>query len=214
MSSQQHAIAVVLESIRVFRVDLTGARNITRDATLANVSRQGLAVQYTLQGTFNNVAGWTQAFSGLELAPFDENIATRVAADFTSAITVYTDLMIAFIEKHGVLTSPDSPLAPEGAIIGREIATLHIGVELARVLTNLSYLPLPLLEQALLSWFRVFAQARLDEIVAQGRLAQDAFELAAARYPRPTARGPEQANVVQVGGEVKVALPSEAPARK
>ncbi|KAH9856124.1 hypothetical protein C2E23DRAFT_503643 [Lenzites betulinus] len=140
MSSQQHAAAVILESIRVFRVDLTGARNITRDATLANVRNQGLAVQYTLQGTFTNVAGWTNAFAGLELAPFDDSIAMRVATDFTGAITVFTDLMIALIEKHAVLTSPESPLAPDGAIIGREISTLNIGLQVCPLLKLASFL--------------------------------------------------------------------------
>ncbi|KAI0819846.1 hypothetical protein BC628DRAFT_1423481 [Trametes gibbosa] len=188
MTTQQHAAAVVLESIHVLTVDTTGARNLTRDATLANVSAQGFAVRYSINGAFVTLAAWINAISQLDSTPFDDTVALRVFSGFSRFVTVYSDLMNALIEKHDVLTSQNSPLAPDGAIIGSLIAEFQFIVSVY------------------LGWIVFFAPTRAAELAAQGSLASDAFELAATHYPRPGAKAPELP-------KGKLNLP-ETPARK
>ncbi|KAH9856178.1 hypothetical protein C2E23DRAFT_882289 [Lenzites betulinus] len=171
MSAQQHAAIVVIDSIRVLFVTTSGARGLTRDATLANVRGQALAVQYSIHGSIVTLAAWINAFSQLDTTPFAENVATKVVADFTNFITAYTDLMIALVEKHGVLTSQGSPLAPDGLIIGQHIAAFQSVVALYQM------------------WLASFIPTHVAELNAQGKLALDAYQLAAARYPNPSGEG-------------------------
>ena len=81
MSAQnEHAAVVVLESAHVATVNTAGARSLTNDATLENVSGQGnvgtwlplavdvahvspQAVRYSINGTFTSLAGWINAIA-------------------------------------------------------------------------------------------------------------------------------------------------------
>ncbi|KAH9856173.1 hypothetical protein C2E23DRAFT_882285 [Lenzites betulinus] len=171
MSVQQHAAVVVIDSIRVLFVTTSGARSLTRDATLANVSAQGYAVQYSINGAFISLAAWVNAISQLDRTPFDDNVAAKIITEYTAFVTAYIDLMIALIEKHDVLTSENSPLAPDGAIIGQQIAAFQFALALYQ------------------GWLANFIPTHLAELTRQGKLAFDAFQLAAARYPNPDGSG-------------------------
>ncbi|KAH9856135.1 hypothetical protein C2E23DRAFT_503902 [Lenzites betulinus] len=167
MSVQQHAAIVILESIHVLTVNTAGIRSITRDATLGNVSSQGHAVQYSMTGAFDTLAGWVNAIFELDSTPFDDNVAHKVVVEFTAFVQAYSGLMLALIEKHGVLTSARSPLGPDGAIIGEEIAYLQFGIAVFG------------------SWLTGYVPTRVVELAAQEKLAMEAFEKAAAKYPKP-----------------------------
>ncbi|KAH9856120.1 hypothetical protein C2E23DRAFT_882247 [Lenzites betulinus] len=212
MSTQHHSLAVTLESIHVLTVDTTGARNITRDATPANLSGQGDGIQSALAGTFINAAGWTNVLSEVRLL-FTRHICAselvlmqmhapdaalsnalrgvrRVVADFTIFVTLYADLMAALAEQRDLLISPGSPFAPDGAVVGQLITVLHFAI------------------WALHTWLRSFSPTRVAEIRAQWERAAAAFELAASQYPRP---GKSRAELVKtVCGNLKITV-LEAP---
>ncbi|KAI0816021.1 hypothetical protein BC628DRAFT_1153340 [Trametes gibbosa] len=165
MSRQQHAAIVVLESIRVLTVDTAGARSLTRDANPANVSGQGHAIQYSIAGAVITLTAWINAVSEVGHAPFEDNVALKVIADLTACVHAYTDLMAALVEKHDVLTAPSSPLAPDGVIIGGAINAFQFVLAIY------------------LLWLRGLVPTRRAELNAQAKLTQEAFRLAAERYP-------------------------------
>ncbi|KAI0816016.1 hypothetical protein BC628DRAFT_1424330 [Trametes gibbosa] len=171
MSNPQHAAVVILESVLSLALHSADVRNHTRDATLENVSSQGLAVKNGLSSAVLSLSGWVNAISQLDKTPFDDNVAARVVDGYAAAVTVYSDLMKALAEKHDILVSPTSPLAPDGAVIGQEIAAYQFVLAVYQ------------------QWLAGFVPTRLDELEAQGKLAFAAYELAAARYPAPQSSG-------------------------
>ncbi|KAL1726455.1 hypothetical protein EV714DRAFT_254858 [Schizophyllum commune] len=79
--------------------------------------------------------------------------------------------MSALVEKYSVLVSKGSPLAPDGAIIGKNIAALQFAVALY------------------FNWLALFVPTRLAELNELGKKAYDAYEQAAAKYPKPEGKG-------------------------
>ncbi|KAI0816022.1 hypothetical protein BC628DRAFT_1342594 [Trametes gibbosa] len=163
MNVQQHAAIVILESIRVLTVDTAGARSLTHDASLTN------AVHYSIIGAITTLSAWINAISKLVMqlgdAPFDDSVAVKVIIDLTTCVHAYTELMIALVEKHDVLTSPSSPLAPDGVAIGDALIVFQFVFAVYQI------------------WFRRFIPTRRAELDAQADLAADAALLASARYP-------------------------------
>ncbi|KAL1716305.1 hypothetical protein EV715DRAFT_265421 [Schizophyllum commune] len=167
----QHAAVVVLDSIQVLAVNTAGARDLTNDATLANVAGQGYAVQYSINGTFTSLAAWINAISQLHQAPFDDKVAAKVISALSPFVHAYSGLMSALVDKYSVLVSKGSPLAPDGAIIGKNIAALQFAVALY------------------FNWLAIFVPTRLVELNELGKKAYDAYEQAAAKYPKPEGKG-------------------------
>ncbi|KAL1678944.1 hypothetical protein EV122DRAFT_290016 [Schizophyllum commune] len=156
----QHAAVVVLDSIKVLTVNTAGARDLTNDATLANVAGQGYAVQYSINGTFTSLAAWINAIGQLHQIPFDDKVAAKVISALSP-----------FVHAYSVLVSKGSPLAPDGAIIGKNIAALQFAVALY------------------FNWLAIFVPTRLAELNELGKKAYDAYEQAAAKYPKPEGKG-------------------------
>ncbi|KAL1666654.1 hypothetical protein GGF50DRAFT_112928 [Schizophyllum commune] len=77
--------------------------------------------------------------------------------------------MSALVDKYSVLVFKGSPLAPDGAIIGNNIAALQFAVALY------------------FNWLAIFVPTRLAELNELG--AYDAYEQAAAKYPKPEGKG-------------------------
>ncbi|KAL1699901.1 hypothetical protein EV121DRAFT_283775 [Schizophyllum commune] len=167
----QHAAVVVLDSIKVLTVNTAGARDLTNDATLANVAGQGYAVQYSINGTFTSLAAWINAIGQLHQIPFDDKVAAKVISALSPFVHAYSGLMSALVDKYSVLVSKGSPLAPDGAIIGKNIAALQFAVALY------------------FNWLAIFVPSRLAELNELGKKAYDAYEQAAAKYPKPEGKG-------------------------
>ncbi|KAL1726200.1 hypothetical protein EV714DRAFT_239506 [Schizophyllum commune] len=96
-AQDQHAAVVVLDSIQVLAVNTAGARDLTNDATLANVAGQGYAVQYSINGTFTSLAAWINAIGQLHQTPFDDKVAAKVISALSP-----------FIRKNGPAPEADS----------------------------------------------------------------------------------------------------------
>ncbi|KAI5895501.1 uncharacterized protein SCHCODRAFT_01122129 [Schizophyllum commune H4-8] len=167
----QHAAVVVLDSIKVLTVNTAGARDLTNDATLANVAGQGYAVQYSINGTFTSIAAWINAIGQLHQNPFDDKVAAKVISALSPFVHAYSGLMSALVDKYSVLVSKGSPLAPDGAIIGKNIAALQFAVAVY------------------FNWLAIFVPTRLAELNELGKKAYDAYEQAAAKYPKPEGKG-------------------------
>ncbi|KAL1758190.1 hypothetical protein FB107DRAFT_272230 [Schizophyllum commune] len=164
MSAQnEHAAVVVLESAHVATVNTAGARSLTNDATLENVSGQGNAVRYSINGTFTSLAGWINAIAQLKQAPFADNVALKVIATLASFVEAYSGLMLALTDKYDVLTSKTSPV--DGKIIGQEIAVFQFAVAVY------------------FDWLARFVPTQLAKLTELGNQAYAAYEKAAAKYP-------------------------------
>ncbi|KAI0819848.1 hypothetical protein BC628DRAFT_1423482 [Trametes gibbosa] len=218
MSTQQHTIAVILESLHVLNVDTSGARNLTRDATLNNVSAQGYAVRSRIDAAFTNLAGWINAISRTARMPFEGNLAVRVIGGFTSFVAAYSNLMAVLVEKHDVLTARNSPLDPGGAIIGELIGVFQFAVVVSPPSPHRRYdsprpvltRPSTLLAQVYAGWLRPVIPTHAVELTAQLKVTSEAYEHAAARYPYPDSARELKASEL-LGG--KLNLP-EAPANE
>ncbi|KAH9856184.1 hypothetical protein C2E23DRAFT_857206 [Lenzites betulinus] len=196
MSNQLDAAAIIFEALRVLLVNTNSARIITSQATLDNLPNLATAVYLSINGTWATLEAWIKAIQKLDPTPFDDETSDKVITPFSDFVRVYTDLMIEIILKHGVLTSEKSPYAPDGAVIGGEIFQLQRQVE------------------SLQNALRPFIPNRVNDLVRNGRLARDAYELAASRYPvpiRPEQDGSDDSTVPAAARTFK--LP-DAPGQK
>ncbi|KAL1747867.1 hypothetical protein HDZ31DRAFT_72002 [Schizophyllum fasciatum] len=192
--SNQHAAVVVLESINVFTVNIAGARNLTQDATTANVGGQGhatcvrqQAVEYSMDGSFTVLAAYVNAISELDNKPFEDNVAAKVISAYAGAVHAYVGLMQALIDKHSVLISSGSPLAPDGAVVGVKIAQLQFAIAIFQ------------------GWLALFVPSRVKDLNKLGEEAYAAFEKAAVVYPKPSGK---ETKSLKTSGTLKV---PEAP---
>ncbi|KAL1666652.1 hypothetical protein GGF50DRAFT_112926 [Schizophyllum commune] len=159
------AAVVVLESLNQFVVNASSARDLVNDAAITNIKGQGAAIEYSINGAYLGLQGWNYAVAQNK-SPLDENVATRVLFAFGDYVQVYVGLMIALVDKHDVLVSSGSPLAPDGAIIAKEIADLQYE------LTNYQ------------GWLSVLLPAHLTELANLMKQVNDAFAKAAAKYTK------------------------------
>ncbi|KAI5895504.1 uncharacterized protein SCHCODRAFT_02665838 [Schizophyllum commune H4-8] len=163
------AAVVVLESLNQFVVNASSARDLVNDAAITNIKDQGAAIEYSINGAYFGLQGLElcgRAGKLVNKSPLDENVATRVLFAFGDYVQVYVGLMIALVDKHDVLVSSGSPLAPDGAIIAKEIADLQYE------LTNYQ------------GWLNVLLPAHLTELANLMKQVNDAFAKAAAKYTK------------------------------
>ncbi|KAH9856182.1 hypothetical protein C2E23DRAFT_505964 [Lenzites betulinus] len=197
MSNQLDAAAAILETLRVATVNTATALRLTRNTTLDNVDTLGSAVDRGINGAYLTILSWINVLTAVPRTPLDDETADKAITQLSEFVNVYTDLMIELIEKHRVLTAENSPLAPDAVIIGERIDVFQ------QIVTSL------------LVFLRSFIPSRVNDINEQGRIALDASELAAARYPKPTTRpsppGSDESAIRAIVGNLNI---PEAPTHK